>query len=129
MGATAETRGVENGPECTQCASARYACLFAVSVTLIMAIAKWSSEMKRLWPTALASAAFSLTDFVGEHDRIDSAGARCADAFEAKPFVLEQTIKYAPGERAVTAAALQRQVHNFGHLGSLSLLAGRQGLS
>ena len=39
---TAETRGVRNGPECTQCASARYACSFAVSVTLIMAIAAWS---------------------------------------------------------------------------------------
>src|SRR5580704_879723 len=84
--------------------------------------------MKRLWPTALASAAFSLTDFVGEHDRIDSAGARCADAFEAKPLVLEQTIKYAPGECAVTAAALQRQVHNFRHFGKPFSSCGSTGI-
>ena len=54
---------------------------------------------------------------VGEHDRINSAGARCADAFEAELFLLEQTIKHAPGERATTTAIPQRQVHNFGHLG------------
>ena len=34
---------------------------------------------------------------VGEHDRINSAGARCADAFETEPPFLEQTIKHAPG--------------------------------
>ena len=58
-----------------------------------------------------------LRQAVGEHDRINSAGARCADAFEAELFLLEQTIKHAPGERATTTATPQRQVHNFGHLG------------
>ena len=68
-------------------------------------------------PRSLAAASGQA---VGEHDRINSAGARCADAFEAELFLLEQTIKHAPGERATTTATPQRQVHNFGAFGKIA---------
>jgi hypothetical protein len=45
--------------------------------------------------------------------RINSAGARCADAFETELSFLEQTIKHAPGERAVTATSLKSQIDGF----------------
>ena len=47
---------------------------------------------------------------VGEHDRIDAAGAGRRDAVEADPVVFENPIEHAPGEGAVAAAALQRQI-------------------
>src|SRR6476620_1070768 len=50
---------------------------------------------------------------VGEHDRIDGAGARSGDALEFEPAFLEQAIEHAPGEGAVAAAALQRQIDDF----------------
>jgi hypothetical protein len=60
---------------------------------------------------------------IGEHDGVDRAGARSSDAFEMQGFLFEQAVEHAPGERAVTAVTLQRQVHNFGHLGSLCSFA------
>src|SRR5262249_29731943 len=41
---------------------------------------------------------------------VHGAGARGADAFERDALVFEQPVEYAPGEGAVGAAALQRQV-------------------
>jgi hypothetical protein len=60
---------------------------------------------------------------IGEHDGVDRAGARSSDAFEMQGFLFEQAVEHAPGERAVTAVTLQRQVHNFGHLGGLCSFA------
>src|SRR5260370_37188650 len=42
--------------------------------------------------------------------RIDGAGAGAADALDADPVVLEQPVEHAPGEGAVGAAALQREI-------------------
>ena len=54
--------------------------------------------------------AAALRQTVGEHDGVDAAGAGRGDAVEADPSVFEQAVEHAPGEGAVTAAALERQV-------------------
>ena len=46
----------------------------------------------------------------GERHGVDRAGARRADPADLELVVLEQTIEHAPGEGAVRAAALERQV-------------------
>ena len=55
---------------------------------------------------------------IGEHDGVDRASARSSDAFEMQGFFFKQAVKHAPG-RAMTSATLQRQVHNFEHMGGL----------
>ena len=57
---------------------------------------------------------------IRQHHRVDRAGAGRADAVEGEPLVLEQPIKHTPGESAVAADALQRQVHRLlvCHLGA-----------
>ena len=60
---------------------------------------------------ALAPVAAARGQAGREHDRIDGAGTGGADSVEAEPFIFEQPIQHAPGERAVAADALQRQVH------------------
>ncbi len=47
---------------------------------------------------------------IGKNDGIDGPGAAGGNPFEAQTFILEQAIQYAPGERPVGTAALQRQV-------------------
>ena len=47
---------------------------------------------------------------VGQHDGVDRAGRRAGNAIDRQPPVLEQMVEHAPGERAVRAAALQREV-------------------
>ena len=47
---------------------------------------------------------------VGEHHGVDRAGRGAGNALDGKPPVLEQMIEHAPGEGAVRAAALQREV-------------------
>ena len=51
---------------------------------------------------------------VGEGDAVHGAGAGAADAGDLEPAVLEQPVEHAPGEGAVRAAALQRQVDPLG---------------
>ena len=46
-----------------------------------------------------------------QHYGVDGAGAGGTDAVKANSLVLEQPIKHTPGEGAVAADALQRQVH------------------
>lgn len=45
-------------------------------------------------------------------DGIDRARACCADALEGQPFLLKQSIKYPPGESAMTTNPLQGKVDN-----------------
>ncbi len=47
---------------------------------------------------------------VGKHHRVHRPGAGARDRLEIEPLVLEQFVKHAPGEGAVGAAALQREV-------------------
>jgi len=47
---------------------------------------------------------------VGKHDGVDSPGAARGDAFEGQALILKQAIEYAPSERSVGAATLERQV-------------------
>jgi hypothetical protein len=54
---------------------------------------------------------------VREHNSIDGARARCSDALECKPLLLKQSIEDTPGEGAMAASALERQI---GHLLSSS---------
>ncbi len=51
---------------------------------------------------------------VRQHDRVHRAGRRAGDALDAAAAVHEQLIEHAPGEGAVGAAALQREVERFG---------------
>ena len=44
------------------------------------------------------------------HNRIDSAGAGAAYAFDPEPIILENPVENAPGERAMRPAALKREV-------------------
>ena len=44
--------------------------------------------------------------------RIDGAGAGAADALDVDLVVLEQPVEHAPGEGAMGAAALQREIDN-----------------
>jgi len=46
---------------------------------------------------------------VGKHNCVHRAGAGTADAFDVDAIVFEEPIQNTPGERAVRAAALQRQ--------------------
>ena len=50
---------------------------------------------------------------VGQRDRVHRAGAGAGDRRQLKPPVLQQPIQHAPGEGAVRAAALQRDVDAF----------------
>ena len=45
-----------------------------------------------------------------EHDGIDGAGARCGDAFELQSFFFQQAVEHPPGERAVAASTLEREI-------------------
>ena len=47
---------------------------------------------------------------IGEHDGVYAAGAGGGNAVEADALVFQQAIEHAPGEGAVTAAALERQI-------------------
>ncbi len=47
---------------------------------------------------------------VGEHDGIDRAGRGAGNALDLEAAVVEQLIEHAPGEGAMRAAALQREV-------------------
>ena len=47
---------------------------------------------------------------VGEHDRIDRACRGAGNALDLEPAIVEQLVEHAPGEGAVRAAALQRQI-------------------
>ena len=47
---------------------------------------------------------------VGEQHGVDRAGGRAGDALDLEPPVIEQVIEHAPAERAIGAAALQREI-------------------
>src|SRR5215831_884044 len=51
---------------------------------------------------------------VGEHDRVHRSRRRAGDTFDLDPAVLEQLIEHPPGERAVRAAALEREIDRLG---------------
>ena len=48
---------------------------------------------------------------IGQHRPVHGAGRGAGDAVDPQPWLLEQPIQHAPGERAMRAAALQRQIH------------------
>lgn len=50
----------------------------------------------------------------GEDDRVDRPRRRAADAFVTEPLGFEQAVERAPGESAVGAAALQREIGDAG---------------
>src|SRR6266446_5034078 len=60
---------------------------------------------------------------VRQHDRVHRTGRSTGDALDLEPSVLENMIEHAPGEGAVRAAALQRQVD------LLSIRSMRHGLT
>ena len=64
-------------------------------------------------PCAVATASGKT---VGEHDGVSGAGARSGDALELEGFFLKQAVEHTPGESAVAAAALERQVHYSGFI-------------
>src|SRR5271155_2538040 len=47
---------------------------------------------------------------VGERDRVHGAGAGAADGLDANSLVLQELVENTPGESAVRAAALQREL-------------------
>ncbi len=49
-----------------------------------------------------------------EHDGVDRAGAGRGGAFERNAIVFQQAVEHAPGEGAVTAAALETEVNGLG---------------
>ncbi len=51
---------------------------------------------------------------VGEQHGVDGAGGSAGDALDLQPPVVEQVIEHAPAERAVGAAALQREIDALG---------------
>ena len=51
---------------------------------------------------------------VGEHDRVHSAGTGRADAVDLEPRLLHEPVEHAPGEGAMGAAALQREIGELG---------------
>ena len=51
---------------------------------------------------------------VGQQHGIDRAGRGAGDAFDLEPAVFQQMIEHAPGEGAVRAAALQREIDALG---------------
>src|SRR5262249_52913621 len=51
---------------------------------------------------------------VVEHDRVDRSRRRAGNAFDPDAAVVEQLIEHPPGESAVGAAALQRQIDRLG---------------
>ena len=55
-----------------------------------------------------------LGEAVGEDDGVHRSGAGGADAFEGDAFIFQQPVEHAPGEGAVRAAALERQVNGMG---------------
>ena len=59
---------------------------------------------------ARAAGAAALGKARGQRDGIDGAGAGGADPGDLERLVLEQTVEHAPGEGAVRAAALERQI-------------------
>jgi len=59
---------------------------------------------------ASAFAAAAMRIAVGQHHRIDGAGAGAADGFDLQALVLQQAVERAPAEGAVGAAALQAEV-------------------
>ena len=64
---------------------------------------------------ALASA---LGEAVRQHGGVHGAGAGGGDALDVDAAVLHQLVEHAPGEGAVRAAALQRQVDGLGLRGA-----------
>src|SRR5262249_7147644 len=62
---------------------------------------------------------------VGEHDRIHRARRGSRHAFDRKPAVSEQMVEHAPGESAVRAAALQREVDLLGIRSTVRRVRGR----
>ncbi len=58
---------------------------------------------------------------IGDHDRVDGAGAGAADRLDAEPVVFQQPVQHAPGEGAVGAAALESK-------GDLSSSHGRRSI-
>ena len=47
---------------------------------------------------------------MGQHGGVDGAGTRRGDAFKREPLLFQQAIEDTPGEGAMTAAALERQI-------------------
>src|SRR6185437_7838645 len=64
-------------------------------------------EMVELGARALGAA---LEVALRQHRGVDGASAGAADALDAELPVLEQAVEHAPGEGAMRAAALERQV-------------------
>ena len=64
---------------------------------------------------------------VGEHHRVDRAGRGAGNALDREPPVLQQMIEHAPGEGAMRAAALQREVDGLFALRRGRLVAAAKG--
>jgi hypothetical protein len=50
---------------------------------------------------------------IGDHRSVHRAGAGPADALDDDPLIPQQTIEHAPGEGAMSTAALERQIDRF----------------
>ena len=50
------------------------------------------------------------SEAVGDHHRVHRAGRRAGDAFDREAPVLEDVVEHAPGEGAVRAATLKREI-------------------
>ena len=66
----------------------------------------------------------ALGETVGEHHGVHGARRRSRDAVDAEPRLLQQPIEDAPGEGAVRASALERQINEDRALGSLRPIEG-----
>src|SRR5690606_14655216 len=69
-------------------------------------LADTAPEERQVPPRALAPAGRHAVD---HESGVDRARARAADRLEEDPLVLKQPVEHAPDERAVCAAALQRE--------------------
>ncbi len=80
--------------------------------------------------SALARAlAAAVGQAIGQHGGVHRAGAGRADALDGDALVLEQAVEHAPGEGAVRAAALQRQVDGLDRRAGVALAAASRSSS
>ncbi|MSP47076.1 MAG: hypothetical protein EXQ83_14810 [Xanthobacteraceae bacterium] len=64
---------------------------------------------------------------VGHHHRIERAGGRAGNSLDFDPPVLQQFVEHAPSERAMRAAAQQREVDALFAGGGLGLAVAAEG--
>ena len=72
-----------------------------------------ATARQKSWSFCARAVSAAAHPAIGQRDRVHGAGAGAGYRLDVEPPVLEQPVEHAPGERAVRAAALQRDIDGF----------------